>query len=65
MRGLIATLNKQRAQFLPVAAPIVYLKRDGFAGVELGEISAARASAAATGSCLRDVEQGYARLIGA
>jgi hypothetical protein len=66
MRGLITTLNKQRAQFLPVAAPIVYLKRDGFAGVELGEIGAARASAAGYQQLLKEtVEQGYARLVGA
>jgi DNA-binding Xre family transcriptional regulator len=38
MRGLITTLNKRRAQFVPVAAPIVYLKRSEIAADALGEI---------------------------
>lgn len=38
MRGLITTLNKRRAQFLPVAAPIVYLRRHEFSPDMLGEI---------------------------
>ena len=38
MRGLVTTLSKQRAQLVPVSAPIVYLKRDDFAGCGLGEI---------------------------
>ena len=37
MRGLITTLSKQRAQLMPVSAPIVYIKRDDFSGVALGE----------------------------
>ena len=44
MRGLITTLNKQRASFVPVSAPIVYLKRDDFAGVALGELAAGHPS---------------------
>src|SRR5262245_53963497 len=40
MRGLITTLSKQRAQLVPVSAPIVYLKRDDFTGIALGEIGA-------------------------
>jgi transcriptional regulator with XRE-family HTH domain len=62
MHGLITTLHKQRAQFVPVAAPIVYLKRDDFKDAPLGEIAAGRA-----GDYRRllaeSIEQGYARLL--
>jgi transcriptional regulator with XRE-family HTH domain len=66
MRGLITTLNKQRSHFVPVSAPIVYIRRDDFAGVDLGEISAAAAAAMGYRALLDEMlEQGYARLIGA
>jgi transcriptional regulator with XRE-family HTH domain len=66
MRGLITTLHKQRSHFVPVSAPIVYVRRDDFAGVELGEIAAAGATAIGYRALLDEtVEQGYARLIGA
>lgn len=65
MRGLITTLNKQRASFVPVSTPIVYVKRDDFAGVALGELSTGHPS---YGSCKQlldeTLEQGYARLVG-
>jgi transcriptional regulator with XRE-family HTH domain len=65
MRGLITTLHKQRSHFVPVSAPIVYVRRDDFAGVELGEIAAAGADAMGYRALLDEtVEQGYARLIG-
>ena len=65
MRGLITTLHKQRSHFAPVSAPIVYVRRDDFAGVELGEIAATAASAASYRALLDEtVDQGYARLIG-
>ena len=65
MRGLITTLHKQRSHFAPVSAPIVYVRRDDFAGVELGEIAATAASAANYRALLDEtVDQGYARLIG-
>lgn len=38
MRGIITTLNKRRAQFVPVAAPIVYQRRAAFSVDMLGEI---------------------------
>ena len=38
MRGIITTLNKQRALFLPVSAPIVYAKREAFGPNAFGEI---------------------------
>jgi transcriptional regulator with XRE-family HTH domain len=66
MRGLITTLHKQRSHFAPVSAPIVYVRRDDFAGVELGEIAAAGATAIGYRTLLDEtVDQGYARLIGA
>jgi DNA-binding Xre family transcriptional regulator len=65
MRGIITTLHKQRAAFVPVSAPIVYIRRDDFAGSDLGEISATRAAALGYRRHIDEVvEQGYARLIG-
>lgn len=53
MRGLITTLNKRRAQFVPVAAPIVYLKRADIAADALGEIGAGHGHYAAYHAALR------------
>jgi DNA-binding Xre family transcriptional regulator len=65
MRGLITTLHKQRATFVPVSAPIVYIQRDDFFSLELGEIPAARAAALGYRQTIDEVvEQGYARLLG-
>lgn len=65
MRGIITTLNKQRGALLvPVAAPIVYAKRDQFRASALGEIKPGTADHAAYKQILEEsVEQGYARLI--
>ncbi len=64
MRGLITTLNKSRAQLVPVAAPIVYAKRDDWADVACGEIIPGHAAYAGYRQLLDDtVEQGYARLV--
>jgi transcriptional regulator with XRE-family HTH domain len=64
MRGLVTTLSKRRAQLVPVSAPIVYLKRDEFSGVSLGEISVGDASHAEYRQLLAEsIEQGYARLV--
>jgi hypothetical protein len=63
MRGLIATLHKRSAQFVPVAAPIVYVKREDFRGVSLGEVPASRA-ADYRRILAESMEQGYARLLG-
>jgi DNA-binding Xre family transcriptional regulator len=66
MRGLITTLHKQRAQFVPVSAPIVYVRRDDFAGAELGELSGQRAETLGYRQHIGEVtDQGYARLLGA
>ena len=65
MRGLVTTLSKQRAQLLPVSAPIVYIKRADFEGAALGEIASDRAGHREYQQLLAEtVEQGYARLIG-
>ena len=44
MRGLITTLNKQGRFFVPVSAPIAYLKRSDFKGAALGEVPASHES---------------------
>jgi len=65
MRGLITTLNKQRASFVPVSTPIVYVKRDDFADVALGELAAGHPSYRECKQLLDEtLEQGYARLLG-
>ncbi len=64
MRGIITTLNKQRAMFVPVATPIVYAKKEDFSGCPLGEITPAQSVYAAYQALLTDtVDQGYARLV--
>ena len=61
MRGLVTTLHKQRASFVPVSAPVVYVQRGDFAGLELGEIPATRAHALGYRQHIDEVmDQGYA-----
>lgn len=65
MRGLITTINKQHAVLVPVAAPIVYIKQDQFAGAAFGDIPPGHAAHAGYRRHLDDVlHQGYARLVG-
>ncbi len=65
MRGLITTLNKQRATFVPVSAPIVYLKRQEFKSLALGEITSKTPEYKIYKGLLENsVEEGYARLVG-
>ncbi len=64
MRGLITTLNKQRAMFLPVSTPIVYCKVNDFSGVALGEIGTAHPAFNDYKQLLDEaVAEGYARLV--
>jgi Cro/C1-type HTH DNA-binding domain len=64
MRGLITTLNKQRATFTPVATPIIYARRDAFDADGLGEITPQNRFYKAYKALVDDtVDQGYARLI--
>ena len=63
MRGLITTLNKQGRYFVPVASPIVYLKRSDFKGVALGEIAGDNAAFGDYKRILDEtIAEGYARL---
>lgn len=64
MRGLITTLNKQRATFTPVATPIVYCRKDTFATDDLGEVADGHAHFTRYSALIKDTtEQGYARLV--
>jgi transcriptional regulator with XRE-family HTH domain len=64
MRGLITTLNKQRAMFVPVSSPIIYIKQSEFKSASLGEITSKHASYAAYTSMLQSMsDEGYARLV--
>jgi hypothetical protein len=65
MRGIITTAHKQRPAFMPVSAPIVYVKRADFAGVSLGEIGEQDKNYAGYAQLLDEtMQQGYARLVG-
>ena len=65
MRGIITTLNKQRATFIPVATPIVYARRESFEGQILGDIDPKSAAHKEYKRLLDEtVDQGYARLVG-
>ena len=64
MRGLITTLNKQRANFTPVATPIVYARRDSTAAGCLGEIGTDSPFYKEYKALVDDtLDQGYARLV--
>lgn len=65
MRGLITTLHKQRSHFVPVSAPIIYLKRETFADAELGVIAPQHQCFGEYQQLLTEtLDQGYARLVG-
>ncbi|MDZ4842941.1 MAG: helix-turn-helix transcriptional regulator [Hyphomicrobium aestuarii] len=65
MRGLITTLNKQRASFVPVSTAIVYIKGDNIPLDAMGDIAPGHASHAAyTAHLAGAVNEGYARLVG-
>jgi len=64
MRGLMTTLNKKRASYVPVSTPIVYAKRDDLGTVDLGEIDRAHAKYAGYKTLLAEtLAEGYARLV--
>lgn len=64
MRGIITTLNKQRASFLPVSAPIVYAKREAFDADAFGDIREGSRLYAKYKAVLEEtVAEGYARLV--
>jgi transcriptional regulator with XRE-family HTH domain len=65
MRGLITTLNKQRASLVPVSTPIVYVKQDHFTDAASGELSVGHPDYQRCKQLLDDtLDQGYARLLG-
>lgn len=65
MRGLITTLNKQRASFMPVSTPIVYVQRVAFDAASLGECTPHHDAYGEYKRLLDEtIDQGYARLIG-
>ena len=65
MRGLITTLNKQRAMFVPVSAPIVYRRRQECTSLSLGEIMPKNPDYKIYKGLLEtSMEEGYARLVG-
>jgi transcriptional regulator with XRE-family HTH domain len=64
MRGLITTLNKRRASFVPVSAPIVYAQRADFSQLALGEIRPGHSAHVAYNAMLQaTVAEGYAQLV--
>lgn len=64
MRGLITTLNKRGAMYVPVSTPIVYAKRETFSDLELGELHPDAPTYATYSNLLTDaVAQGYASLV--
>lgn len=64
LRGLITTLNKHRAQLVPVSTPIVYLKQSTFAPDAFGEIGLAHRLHTSYRKILdATLNDGYARLV--
>ena len=64
MRGLITTLHKHGAMLVPVATPIVYVKREDFSGA-FGEITDKTPAYKEYKKALEEtVSDGYARLVG-
>lgn len=64
MRGIITTLNKQGAMFMPVATPIVYARTEVFDAKAMGEIRSQHAKFETYRTMLSEtVSQGYARLV--
>ena len=65
MRGIITTLNKQRAMYVPVSSPIVYVKRQEFKSTALGELTPKSTGYDQLKALLEtSLEEGYARLVG-
>jgi DNA-binding Xre family transcriptional regulator len=64
MRGLITTLNKQRASYIPVSTTIVYAKREVTSAAQLGTIDPGHATYTEYKTLLAEtVSEGYARLV--
>jgi len=64
MRGILTTLHKNRAHFVPVATPVLYLKQSAFDGIQLGDVRVGMPSYDDYRRLLSEAtEQGYARLV--
>lgn len=64
MRGLMTTLNKRRASYVPVSTPIVYARTEDPAALTLGEIGPTHEKHAAYQALLAEtLSEGYARLV--
>jgi DNA-binding Xre family transcriptional regulator len=64
MRGLITTLNKQRATYVPVSTAIVFVKREAITPADLGDIVPGHARHGAYATLLAETTgEGYARLV--
>jgi transcriptional regulator with XRE-family HTH domain len=64
MRGIITTLNKQRATFIPVATAILYAQRENFDAGAFGDITPKHRAFAEYKRLLDEtVNEGYARLV--
>jgi len=64
MRGLITTLNKQGAMFVPVSAPIVYVQSSDITDNQLGEICPGHANYETYEKWLNiTVSDGYAHMV--
>ncbi len=65
MRGLITTLNKQKAVLVPVSAPIIYVRREAFTPEAFGEIGTGHPHYGEYAELIAETSgQGYARLVG-
>lgn len=65
MRGLITTLNKQKAMLVPVSAPITYVRMEDKSKPAFGEIKAGDANFPSYQTILAETLEGaYARLVG-
>jgi hypothetical protein len=65
MRGIITTLNKQRATFIPVATPILYCQRQNFDSDTFGEVTPKDRPYVEYKRLLDEaVAEGYAKLVG-
>jgi transcriptional regulator with XRE-family HTH domain len=64
MRGIISTLTRSGPMYLPVAAPIVYVRREAFAPEDTGEIASGHDRFEAYRALLQQtVSDSYVRLV--
>jgi hypothetical protein len=65
MRGIITTINKQRASLIPVSTAILYAQRETFDNDAFGELTPKDRQYAEYKRLLDEtVAEGYARLVG-